>query len=140
MERPPRGAIVKAEPVKSGDPREIILVIEDEDRVRAHNVEALRELGYTAIHASSGPEALATIDAGQDVSLLFTNIVLPDMTGRQLADEAAKRRPSFKVIFTTGYTRYPVVHNGVLDPDTNFLVKQHSIEQLARIVRRVLDS
>ncbi|WP_298089546.1 ATP-binding protein [uncultured Sphingomonas sp.] len=124
---------------RGGDLTEIVMVVEDEERVRNFSTEALRELGYTVIHADSGPAALAMIDAGQDVTLLFTDIVMPEMTGRQLADEAVKRLPGLKVVYTTGYTRNAVVHNGVIDPGTNFLAKPFGIDQLAAKLREVLD-
>ena len=122
-----------------GHPREIVLVVEDEERVRGLAVEALRDLGYTVLHADSGPAALQMLDDGQDVTLLFTDIVMPEMTGRQLAEQALQRRPGLKVIYTTGYTRNAVVHNGVIDPGTNFLPKPFSIDKLAGIVRSVID-
>ena len=122
-----------------GNVNEIVLVVEDEDRVRGYSVEALRDLGYTVVHASNGTEALRMIEAGQDVTLLFTDVVMPGMTGRQLADHAINALPTLKVLFTTGYTRNAVVHNGILDPGTNFLPKPFSIEQLAAKVRSALD-
>ena len=127
-------------PVRQGRPTEIILVVEDEDRVRNNSVESLRELGYTVLHAASGSEALEMIEAGQDVTLLFTDIVMPGMTGRQLADRATELLPRLKVVYTTGYTRNAVVHNGVLDPGTNFLPKPFGIEQLAAKIAEVLDA
>ena len=117
-----------------------VLVVEDEERVRHFTTEALRDLGYSVRHAESGPVALALLDAGMPVTLLFTDIVMPDMTGRELADEALRRQPGLKVIFTTGYTRGAVVHNGIIDPGTNFLAKPFGIEQLAAKLRDVLDS
>jgi PAS domain S-box-containing protein len=128
-----------AEAPRGGRPDEIILVVEDEERVRNYSTEALRDLGYTVIHASNGPDALRLIEAGQDVTLLFTDVVMPEMTGRTLADHALKLLPGLKVLFTTGYTRNAVVHNGVLDPGTNFLPKPFAIDQLAAKVRSVLD-
>ncbi|WP_156445829.1 GAF domain-containing hybrid sensor histidine kinase/response regulator [Sphingomonas sp. CCH9-F2] len=127
-------------PVRQGKVTEIIMVVEDEERVRNNSVETLRELGYTVIHAGSGPEALAMIEAGQDVTLLFTDIVMPGMTGRQLADQAIELLPRLKVVYTTGYTRNAVVHNGVLDPGTNFLPKPFGIDQLAAKIAEVLDA
>ncbi|WP_106638839.1 PAS domain-containing protein [Allosphingosinicella vermicomposti] len=124
---------------RGGSLSEVILVVEDEERVRNYSIEALRELGYTVVHAPSGPDALRLIDAGQGATLLFTDVVMPEMTGRQLADEAVKRIPGLKVLYTTGYTRNAVVHNGVLDPGTNFLPKPFGIDQLAAKVRSVLD-
>lgn len=122
-----------------GQAHEIILVVEDEERVRNFSVEALRELGYTVIHAASSPEALDMIERGQDVTLLFTDVVMPELTGRQLADRARTVRPELKVLFTTGYTRNAVVHNGIIDPGTNFLPKPFSIDLLAEKVRQAID-
>ena len=125
-------------PLRQAKVSEIVMVVEDEERVRNNSVEALRELGYTVIHAGSGPEALAMIEAGQDVTLLFSDIVMPGMTGRQLADRAIELLPRLKVLYTTGYTRNAVVHNGVLDPGTNLLPKPFSIDQLAAKIGEVL--
>jgi PAS domain S-box-containing protein len=127
-------------PAGAGRAQEIILVVEDEERVRNYTVEALRDLGYTVVHASGGPEALRLIEAGQDVTLLFTDVVMPDMNGRQLAEAAVTKLPKLKVLYTTGYTRNAVVHNGTLEPGTNFLPKPFGIDQLAAKVRTVLDS
>ncbi|WP_261295306.1 ATP-binding protein [Sphingomonas hylomeconis] len=126
--------------LRQGKPSDIVLVVEDEERVRNNSVEALRELGYTVLHAASGAEALAIIEAGQDVTLLFTDVVMPGMTGRQLADRAAPLLPKMKIVFTTGYTRNAVVHNGILDPGTNFLPKPFGIDQLAAKIAEVLDA
>ena len=119
-------------------PTETVLVVEDDHRVRAGSVDALRELGYTVIHAGSGEEALRKLDEHPDVALLFTDIVMPAMDGRKLAEEATARRPGLKVLFTTGFTRNAVVHNGVLDHGVNFLAKPFTVEQLAAKVREVL--
>ena len=121
-----------------GSPEQIILVVEDEDSVRLVTVEALRDLGYTVLHAASGPEALERLDEIGAVSLLFTDVVMPGMTGRELADAAGQKRPGLKVLYTTGYTRNAVVHNGVIDPGVAFLQKPFSIDQLAAKVATVL--
>jgi PAS domain S-box-containing protein len=123
-----------------GHPREIVLVVEDEARVRNYSVEALRELGYTVVHASSGLEALRMMEDGQDVTLLFTDVVMPEMTGRQLAEQALARRPGLRVLFTTGYTRDAVVRNGMLAHGTALLPKPFGLDQLAERVRAVLDA
>jgi CheY-like chemotaxis protein len=125
---------------RQGNPGEIVMVVEDEERVRNYSVEALRELGYTVVQADSGAAALRLIEAGQDVTLLFTDVVMPEMNGRELADRAVEKLPKLKVLYTTGYTRNAVVHNGTLDPGTNFLPKPFGIDQLAAKVRSVLDS
>lgn len=119
---------------------ETILVVEDDARVRASTTDALRELGYTVIHAGSGHEALQKLADNPGVALLFTDIVMPVMNGRKLAEEALARLPQLKVIFTTGFTRNAVVHNGVLDHDVHFLAKPFTIEQLAAKLRDVLDA
>ena len=101
-------------------------------------VDALRELGYTVVQASDGKEALRQLELQPRVDLMFTDIVMPDMTGRELADQARKSRPDLKVLYTTGYTRNAVVHNGVLDRDVAFLPKPFTFEQLAAKIRDVL--
>ena len=107
--------------------------------MRALSVEALKELGYNVVEASGPSQALRMLDEGQQVSLLFTDVVMPDMSGRQLADRALGKRPNLKVLYTTAYTRNAIVHNGMLDPGTNLLTKPFSIEELAAKVRRILD-
>ncbi len=118
---------------------EIIMVVEDEDRVRAVSAEALRELGYTVVEANGPKEAIRMIEAGQQLSLLFTDVVMPDMSGRQLVDMLRKKNPKLKVLYTTGYTRNAIVHNGILDPGTQLLPKPFSLEDLAEKVRSILD-
>jgi YesN/AraC family two-component response regulator len=71
--------------------------------------------------------------------LLFTDVVMPEMNGRKLADESPRRRPDLKILFTTGYTPNAVMHGGVLDPGVNFLGKPLTLEQLAKKLRAVLD-
>jgi len=134
-----RAARPLAAAVQQGLHTEVILVVEDDPRVRALSVESLRELGYTVIEAGSPREALAVVDGPEEVTLLFTDVVMPEMSGRQLADLVKERRPGVKVLYTTGYTRNAIVHNGMLDPGTNLLTKPFSIEELARKVRRLLD-
>jgi CheY-like chemotaxis protein len=128
----------RAAPV-SGRLDEIILVVEDDDAVRAMSTSLLRELGYTVIEAANPAEALARLESHPGVSLLFTDIVMPQMTGRELADKARETRPALKVLYTTGYTRNAVVHNGVLDPGTPFLPKPFTLDDLAAKVRETLD-
>jgi signal transduction histidine kinase len=122
-----------------GKPTEIILVVEDEDGVRQMSVQMLRDLGYTVIHASDGKHALAMLDSQPSFDLLFTDVVMPDMNGKQLADLIRQQRPALRVLYTTGYTRNAVIHNGILDRDVSFLPKPFTIQQLATKVRQVLD-
>jgi CheY-like chemotaxis protein len=99
----------------------------------------LRDLGYTVIHASDAKQALALLETQPSFHLLFTDVVMPDMNGKQLADQIKRLRPDVKVLYTTGYTRNAVIHNGVLDRDVSFLPKPFTIQQLATKVRQVLD-
>jgi signal transduction histidine kinase len=122
-----------------GRPEELILVVEDEERMRLVVEEAFRELGYKVVVAADGKKALALLDANPGVNLLFTDVVMPEMSGRELAKEALSRRPDLKVVYTTGFSRNAVIHNGILDPDVNFLAKPFTVENLARKVRSVLD-
>lgn len=118
---------------------ETVLVVEDEDRVRQMSCEALRELGYTVYEAASGEQALQMFDSLGQVDVLFTDVVMAGMTGRQLADALLRRAPHLKVLFTTGYTKNAVVHNGVLDPGVAFLSKPFTVEALAVKLRATLD-
>ena len=132
-----RGGVHEVLP--EGRPEEIILVVEDEQRVRHFSVDALREFGYGVISASSGREALKLLAEHPNIVLLFTDVVMPEMDGRKLADQALALRPDLRILYTTGYTRNAVVHNGTLDPGVAFLAKPFTIAQLARKIREVLD-
>ncbi len=122
-----------------GRSEELILVVEDEERMRLVVEEALQELGYKVVVAEDAKKALALLDANPGVNLLFTDVVMPDMSGRELVKEALSRRPDLKVVYTTGFSRNAMIHNGVIDPDVNFLPKPFTVENLARKVRSVLD-
>jgi signal transduction histidine kinase len=126
-------------PLPRNDGSVTVLVAEDEEGVRAHVVDALEELGYTVLSAGTGKEAIELLGNHPEVGLLFTDVVIPDMNGRQLAQEAQHRLPSLKVLFTTGYTRNAIVHNGMLDPDVSLLTKPFTLEQLARKIAEVLN-
>ena len=128
-----------AQPAPRARDEEIVLVVEDEERVRQMSVDALRSLGYRVVQAGDAAQALAVLQTQPRIDLLFTDIVMPGMNGRELADVACGQRPALKVLFTTGYTRNAVVHNGVLDPGVAFLSKPFTIDQLARKVWQVLD-
>ena len=128
-----------AEPMRTGERSEIVLVVEDDSLMRRLTADALHELGYTVFESENAADALATLDRVADVKLLFTDVVMPDVNGKKLADEALRRRPGLKVIFTTGYSANAVVHGGVLDQGVNFISKPFTLEQLAAKVRSVLD-
>jgi signal transduction histidine kinase len=119
---------------------ETILVVEDDETLRSYTVESLSELGYRVLAASNGAAALKLLDGGSDVDLLFTDVVMPGgMNGRQLADEAVRRRPGLRVLFTTGYTRNAIVHHGRLDAGVHMIGKPFSFADLSGKVRALLD-
>jgi CheY-like chemotaxis protein len=128
-----------AGPLSKAGTGETILLVEDDERVRLLTVAALRDLGYVVVHAPNAEDALRQLEIYPDVTLLFTDVVMPGMNGRKLADRALQSRPGLKLLFTTGFTRNAVVHNGVLDHGVNFLAKPFTIDQLAEKVRAVLD-
>jgi signal transduction histidine kinase/CheY-like chemotaxis protein len=128
-----------AETMQIGDRSEIILVVEDDTLMRRLTTEALHELGYTVFESENATNALAILDREADVKLLFTDVVMPDINGRKLADEAVRRRPGLKVLFTTGYTPNAVVHGGVLDSGVHLISKPFTLNHLAAKVRAVLD-
>jgi CheY-like chemotaxis protein len=99
----------------------------------------MRDIGYTAIGASSPTEALQLFDGGLSIALLFTDVIMPVMSGRELADRLRQRQPGLRVLYTTGYTRNAIVNNGIVEPGTSLLTKPFSVEELATKVRQILD-
>jgi PAS domain S-box-containing protein len=123
-----------------GPGHETILVVEDDRDVRAYLVEILRDLNYRVLSAHDAVSALGLIKEGDiRIDLLLTDVVLPGMNGRQLAEEAKTRRPSLKVLFTTGYSRNAIVHQGRLDPGVAMIQKPITQEGLAARIRDLLD-
>jgi two-component system NtrC family sensor kinase len=119
---------------------ELILLVEDDEEVNRFSTEVLREEGYEVISTHEAASGLRLLDANPDVRLLFTDVVLPGgMNGRQLAEEALRRRPDLRVLFTTGYTRNAIIHQGRLDSDVDLLTKPFTSEALAKKVRQILD-
>jgi CheY-like chemotaxis protein len=120
---------------------ETILLVEDEADVRSSAVDMLRELGYRVIEAPDGSGGLRLLDAHREINLLFTDVGLPGgMNGRQLADEAQRRRAGLKVLFMSGYARNAIVHHGRLDPGVELIMKPFTYAGLAAKIRRVLDA
>jgi two-component system, NtrC family, sensor kinase len=107
--------------------------------VRAYVVDTLGGLGYDVLEAKSGEDALRLMTEYKGIGLLLTDVVMPGMNGRKLADEARRRRPDLKVLYMTGYSRNAIVHQGRLDPDVDLIQKPLSRDQLSTMVRRVLD-
>jgi PAS domain S-box-containing protein len=119
---------------------ETVLLVEDDDALRAYGIELLNDLGYSAVAAANAADALEIIDRGHKIDLLFTDVVMPGgMNGRELADEAGRRRPGLKVLFTTGYTRNAIVHQGRLDPGLQMIGKPFTYQELGTRIRAILD-
>jgi CheY-like chemotaxis protein len=120
---------------------EIILAVEDDPDVRAHTTDALRELGYQVLEAANGKMAMDILESRPDVDLLFTDVGLPGgMNGRQLAEAARRLLPRLKVLFTTGYARDVIVHDGRLDPGVQLLTKPFTFSGLSQKLREILDA
>jgi signal transduction histidine kinase/ActR/RegA family two-component response regulator len=119
---------------------ETILVVEDESDVRSYLVETLRDLNYRVLEAADGASALARVEAGPfRIDLLLTDIVMPGINGRELADALLARQPDLKVLFITGYSRNAIVHQGRLDAGVSMLQKPLSQATLATKIRDILD-
>jgi len=136
------GAVASAELPRRLDPesgREAILVVEDDNLVRTFVVGQIKSLGYHALTAVDAAEALAVIDSPNGIDLLFTDMIMPgSMNGRQLADAALQRRPSLKVLFTSGYSDEAIIHSGHLDTSALLLSKPYRKSDLARMIRAAL--
>jgi PAS domain S-box-containing protein len=135
---------VEEEPVRTvarGRKSETILVVEDDDDVRIYSSESLRELGYDVLEARNARTALDMLDRHPEVAVIFTDIGLPGGTnGRQLCEEARKLRPTIKVLFTSGYARNAIVHDGRLDPGVELLTKPFTQAALAEKLRDIIDA
>jgi CheY-like chemotaxis protein len=115
--------------------------VEDDEDVRNYATGCLRELGYHVLEASRGQAALQVLDHHPEINVLFTDIGLPGgMDGRQLAEEARQRRRTIKVLFTTGYARNAIIHDGRLDPGVELLTKPFTQVALGQKLRDILDA
>ena len=116
------------------------LVVEDESAVRGLARKVLEARGYTVLEADRGAPALAVSDAqAGPIHLLITDVVMPEMSGRELAQQLAGRRPATRVLYMSGYTDDAVVRHGVLEAGVAYLQKPFTPEGLLRKVRAVLD-
>jgi len=119
---------------------ECVLVVEDDADVRGYVVETLGSLGYDVLEAARAEDALRLLTEHKTVRLLLTDVVMPGMNGRKLAEEAKQRRPSLKVLYMTGYSRNAIVHQGRLDPGVDLIQKPLTSEHLATAIRKTLDA
>jgi len=116
-----------------------ILIVEDDDDVRTYTSTTLRDFGYSVVEAANAKEALKALASHPDIDLLFTDVGLAGgMNGRQLADEAVRRQPKLRVLFTSGYARDAIVHDGRLDPGVDLIAKPFTHTALAAKLHQVL--
>jgi two-component system, cell cycle sensor histidine kinase and response regulator CckA len=120
---------------------ETILLVEDDAQLRQLSSSVLSHCGYNVLVAASPEEGLAICNSNhQDIRLLVTDVVMPKINGRQLAEQILKVCPKIRVLYISGYTNNAIVHYGVLDPGLWFLPKPYTLSGLVAKVREVLDA
>lgn len=120
--------------------REVVLVVEDDETVRKLAVSILKRFGYRVLEAALPGEALLLCETRQErVDLVLTDVVMPQMSGKELVERMKRRHPEMKVLYMSGYTDNAIVHHGVLEAGLNFLQKPFTVEGLSKKVREVLD-
>jgi two-component system cell cycle sensor histidine kinase/response regulator CckA len=138
----PIAPIVIPVPIESYEGSETILLVEDSEPLRELVAEVLESYGYTVTTAANGPEALelAAREPQREIHLLLTDVVMPHMNGREVADELIRSRPGLRVLFTSGYPSDIVIRRGIAEARTDFLQKPYSATALAQKIREVLAS
>jgi two-component system cell cycle sensor histidine kinase/response regulator CckA len=120
--------------------RETLLLVEDEAAVRSSARRLLERHGYTVLEARHGADALRLVEeGGPEVDLVLTDLVMPEMGGRELVERLRARRPNLKVLYMSGYTEKAITPDGVMPPRTGFVEKPFTVEQLLRRLREILD-
>jgi signal transduction histidine kinase/CheY-like chemotaxis protein len=133
------GEIPLSEPRHEEKPAETLLIVEDEDALRSLMVKACRDAGYHVLEAHGGEEAMALIASHPErIDLLLTDVIMPGISGRTLADQLGKGRPETRILFCSGYAENAVVHHGVLAPDVEFLQKPFTPAVLLHRIRSLL--
>ena len=138
-----RTSVALAEPRLAARPardnsRFTVLVVEDDAEVRTFATSAARELGFNVLEAESASAALQTLAAEPSISILLTDVVMPEVTGRQLVEKALSLRADLPVVYMTGYTRNAIVRNGALDPGIRLLSKPFTLDDLDRELNEAL--
>jgi len=136
----PAARLSTIDPMPRARPGETILVVEDSLEVRQFTKSILEDLGYAATAVAAGLDAVRAVRPGARIDLLFTDVVLSgSLNGRELAQLLRQDHPHLPVLYTTGYTRNAIVHNGRLDADVDFIQKPYSQRDLALKLRELLD-
>jgi CheY-like chemotaxis protein len=117
---------------------ETVLVVEDEPVVRGVILEMLAEQGYRTLEAVDGPSGLRILRANERIDLLVTDVGLPGMNGRQLADQARETRPGLKILFITGYAESVAIADGFLQPGMEMITKPFDLENLSQRIRKMV--
>ncbi|HEY8382513.1 MAG TPA: PAS domain S-box protein [Microvirga sp.] len=133
----PTGSMAEAPRAEAG---ETVLVVEDEPVVRSLIVEVLQDLGYTALEAADGLAGLRLLNNARTIDLLVTDVGLPGLNGRQLADQARERRPHLKVLFITGYAENAALAHGFLEPGMEMITKPFAVDALAAKIRSMISA
>jgi PAS domain S-box-containing protein len=131
--RPPSAGAIRA---RDG---ECILVVEDEPGVRMTVIELLNELGYRVLEAASGPDALSVMEGAPQIDLLVTDVGLPGMNGRQLAEHARQQRPALKVLFMTGYAEKAAIRSDFIGDGMDLITKPFAVDHLAGKIREMIE-
>jgi PAS domain S-box-containing protein len=138
-EAAPPPAVSQPGAVRPSEAGETVLVVEDESVVRNLIVEVLGDLGYRAIEASDGPAGLAVLQSKRKVDLLITDIGLPGLNGRQIADAGRGLHPDMKILFMTGYAENAAIASGFLEHGMTMITKPFTMEVLAARVREIIE-
>jgi CheY-like chemotaxis protein len=137
------GAMTANNPISTASAaggNECVLVVEDDNDVRTYIAETLSSLGYRVLQAENGEAALLVLREHPEIGLLLTDVVMPGMNGRQLAEAAQAIAARLKVLYMTGYSRNAIIHQGRLDPGVELIQKPVAADQLGAIVRKLLDT
>lgn len=137
---PAGNSLVDEAPLPRAEASETILLVEDNEGVRVYAKGVLEEFGYRVLEAADAKQALGIVAGRPRIDVLFTDVVLPGLTGRVLAQQIKEIYPELPVLFTTGYTRNAIVHQGRLDPDVHLLNKPYTQQDLVRKLRALLDA
>jgi CheY-like chemotaxis protein len=131
-----------AEPASSGRPTgtETVVLVEDDEAMLSISRTMLEKLGYTVLAAPTPAEALRLVENHPRPDLLMTDVVMPEMNGRELTGKIRKIRPGLKCLYMSGYTTDVISRQGILDEGVNFIQKPFAIDDLAQKIRQVLDS